>query len=170
MGYYIVYMPEHHRARSSGITYEHYLVAEQKIGRLLRKNETIHHEDENKLNNHPDNLYVFATRADHARYHKTGVRVKVEDYWISPSIIKNCYRCDNEFVFIEGVRTKYCSKDCFNKSHRKTDRPSKEELLRLIKDKSFTQIGRDFGVSDNAVRKWCKSYGLPYTKKEISKL
>jgi hypothetical protein len=27
-----------------------------------------------------------------------------------------------------------------------------------------------FGVSDNAVRKWCKAYGLPYKKKDIKNI
>lgn len=27
-----------------------------------------------------------------------------------------------------------------------------------------------YGVSDNAVRKWCKAEGLPYLKSEIKKL
>lgn len=53
-------------------------------------------------------------------------------------------------------------------SNRKVkNRPSKEELLELILNKSFRQIGKDFGVSDNAIRKWCKSYDLPYRKKDI---
>lgn len=53
-------------------------------------------------------------------------------------------------------------------SNRKVkNRPSKEELLELILNKSFLQIGKDFGVSDNAIRKWCKSYDLPYRKKDI---
>ena len=47
------------------------------------------------------------------------------------------------------------------------DRPKKEELLNMILNKSFVEIGKDFGVSDNAIRKWCKNYGLPYTKKGI---
>lgn len=44
------------------------------------------------------------------------------------------------------------------------DRPSKEELSILIKTKSFVDIGKIYGVSDNAIRKWCKLYGLPHTK------
>lgn len=50
---------------------------------------------------------------------------------------------------------------------RKVDRPSKEELKDLIINLSFVKIGEIYGVSDNAVRKWCKSYGLPYTRKCI---
>lgn len=56
----------------------------------------------------------------------------------------------------------------YNKQ-RKVERPSKEELEVLIKTESFLEIGRKYGVSDNAIRKWCKMYDLPYTKKEINK-
>ena len=31
----------------------------------------------------------------------------------------------------------------------------------------FTQIGTKFGVSDNAVRKWCDKYRLPRKASEI---
>ena len=45
-------------------------------------------------------------------------------------------------------------------SFRKVVRPEKDELQRLIRTASFVQIGKTFGVSDNAVRKWCRSYGI----------
>jgi hypothetical protein len=38
--------------------------------------------------------------------------------------------------------------------------PSKDKLEQLIKEKPFTQIGKEYGVSDNAVRKWCKKYNI----------
>ena len=47
---------------------------------------------------------------------------------------------------------------------------SKEELLQLIKEKPFTEIGRMYGVTDNAIRKWCKKMGLPSTKRELNAL
>ena len=62
-------------------------------------------------------------------------------------------------------------KDCL-KLHKSTkinfcgtikpqDKPTKEELLKLITEyKSFTAVGRLYNVSDNAVKKWCKSYGM----------
>lgn len=37
----------------------------------------------------------------------------------------------------------------------------------LIRTTPFTQIGNQFGVTDNSIRKWCKNYNLPTTKKEI---
>jgi hypothetical protein len=48
----------------------HRIVAAEKLGRPLLKGEVVHHKDENKLNNHPDNLQVFASQAEHARHHK----------------------------------------------------------------------------------------------------
>lgn len=46
---------------------------------------------------------------------------------------------------------------------------SREELKKLIRTKPFTQIGKQFNVSDNAIRKWCNSYSLPTKKTEINK-
>ncbi|MDJ0737052.1 MAG: group I intron-associated PD-(D/E)XK endonuclease [Nostocaceae cyanobacterium] len=43
---------------------------------------------------------------------------------------------------------------------RKVERPSKEELEKLVWSKPTTQIGKQFGVSDKAVEKWCKTYGI----------
>lgn len=40
--------------------------------------------------------------------------------------------------------------------------PDKEILFqKLLEYKNFSKVGRYFGVSDNAVRKWCIKFGLP---------
>lgn len=49
-------------------------------------------------------------------------------------------------------------------SNRKSSIPDKETLEKLIHSKSFVEIGKMYNVSDNAVRKWCKSYNLPHLK------
>ena len=46
---------------------------------------------------------------------------------------------------------------------------TREELKQNIRSISFSEIGRNCGVSDNAVRKWCDKYGLPRHKREIKK-
>lgn len=43
---------------------------------------------------------------------------------------------------------------------RKVERPSKEKLEELIINNPMTTIGKMYGVSDNAIRKWAKSYGI----------
>ena len=45
-----------------------------------------------------------------------------------------------------------------------------DELKELIRNKSFVSIGKYFGVSDNAIRKWCDSYSLPRKSTEIRKI
>lgn len=45
-------------------------------------------------------------------------------------------------------------------STRKVERPSKEVLEKFLWEKPTSQIAIDFGVSDNAITKWAKSYGL----------
>lgn len=54
-----------------------------------------------------------------------------------------------------------------NMAQRRVERPSKEVLSRLLQESNFTAIGRIYGVSDNAIRKWCKTYKLPHRKKDI---
>lgn len=43
---------------------------------------------------------------------------------------------------------------------RKVEWPSKEELKKLLDVSNFCKIGRAYGVSDNAVRKWAKKYNI----------
>lgn len=47
----------------------HRVVAEQILGRSLLPGEVVHHIDGNKRNNAPENIMVFSSQAEHARYH-----------------------------------------------------------------------------------------------------
>jgi hypothetical protein len=60
----------------------------------------------------------------------------------------------------EVYRTKYCSVECSSMSKRKATRPSKNKLHKLLKSNPTTEVARSYGVSDNAVKKWAKSYGI----------
>lgn len=66
-----------HLGRGEGRTYtklygrhEHRVVAEQILGRPLKPGEVVHHIDGNKRNNAPENLMVFASQAEHVKWHK----------------------------------------------------------------------------------------------------
>ena len=69
-----------------------------------------------------------------------------------------------------GIEISYTATRC-NKcaaKQRIIEKPiSREQLKKLIRNVPFTTIGKQFNVTDNAIRKWCKSYNLPTTKKEI---
>lgn len=48
--------------------YEHRYVMQQVLGRALTSDEVVHHRDEDKANNSPENLEVMS-QAEHARLH-----------------------------------------------------------------------------------------------------
>lgn len=74
-----------------------------------------------------------------------------------------------------------CGKPVWNKDTRcvccarviksqNSSKPSREELKSKIKNTPFTQIGKEYNVTDNAVRKWCESYNLPFSSKDIKEI
>lgn len=80
---------------------------------------------------------------------------------------KYCAHCGKELVG-KARRNKYCSQECVHRANG-SKRP---DVLTLIDDfkelKSFVQVGNKYGVTDNAVRKWCKTYGILDKIKEQS--
>ena len=79
---------------------------------------------------------------------------------------KTCSVCGKVFNPSDSAQ-KYCSQECC-RIDNKGNRPP---LLQLIQDfkelKSFVQVGVKYNVSDNAVGKWCRLYGIPDKANEI---
>jgi hypothetical protein len=81
---------------------------------------------------------------------------------------RECERCSEIFI----PRTKdhrYCSLRCGAGGRRpmtgvpalerrKVERPPYEQLMREIEETSYLAVGRKYGVSDNAIRKWVRFY------------
>jgi hypothetical protein len=86
-----------------------------------------------------------------------------------------CLHCNKSFV-PAYAKQRYCSRPCgvrWDRSScgkragrrgvpvpdaRKVDRPPYEQLIREIEVTSYLAVGRKYGVSDNAVRKWVRFY------------
>lgn len=86
-------------------------------------------------------------------------------YPIRVNYVKHfCIDCGKEIL----CESKRCV-SCNGKIQRKAERPSKEVLYQEIKMTSFSAVGRKYGVSDNAIRKWCKAYGLPTKASEYKR-
>lgn len=73
-----------------------------------------------------------------------------------------CIDCGCE-IFKGSIRCEKCS----HLSQRKNNRPSRELLKQEIRQFSFKELGRKYGITDNGIRRWCDSFHLPRTKKEI---
>lgn len=52
---------------------------------------------------------------------------------------------------------------------RTVERPNMVELVKMLQETSFSSVGRKYGVSDNAIRKWCKYYNIPSSAKFYKK-
>ena len=74
--------------------------------------------------------------------------------------------CSNCGAIISS-KASLCSK-CFCKTKRIIERPSREILKDEIRTIPFLQLSKKYGVSDNAIRKWCINYQLPSKKKDIN--
>ena len=153
-GYILVYCPTHPKAIRSGswegYMYEHRLVAEETLGRTLTDKEVVHHIDGNRINNSPENLIVMSN-AEHSRLHAL----------LRSTVVRMTKRCPScKKIFVAEENRKYCSLPCSKFAQRKVERPTKEILIEEIKNMSWVGIGRKYGVSDNAIRKWARAYKL----------
>ena len=82
----------------------------------------------------------------------------------SQPIYKTCIVCGKQ---INNTST-YCT-TCWGLKNRVVkNRPTRDVLKNLIRTLPFTKIGEQYGVSDNAIRKWCDKYNLPRKKNEIA--
>lgn len=158
----------HPRANADGAVYVHYIVAEQILGRPLLAGEWVHHKDQNKTNNHPDNIMVFASNEDHSRFHayhldESLLSINENGVYTCAKLQKYCIDCKVP-VSYWGLR---CPK-CAHLHNRKVTRPTKQQLkdMLLQVNGNFTQVARKYGVTDNAIRKWCKIYDIPYKSKD----
>lgn len=75
-----------------------------------------------------------------------------------------CPTCKQKFEITANKKV-YCSQQCANKSEftrtlKGKNKISKEDLAKLIWEKPALEIAKELGVSSNAVKKWCKSYGI----------
>lgn len=89
---------------------------------------------------------------------------------IAPTPIKKyeehkCTRCGK----ILKTDSRLCQ-ECVHILQRVVQRPDRDTLKQLVRNKPFTIIAEQYGVSDKAIAKWCIAENLPSKKREINKM
>lgn len=83
-----------------------------------------------------------------------------------PVSVRKCLHCGESYA-PRFPTQRYCSRKCGinsplhaanDPSKRKSVRPPYEQLMEELAESSYTAIGRRYGVTDNAVRKWVRRY------------
>ena len=166
--YLAIFKPYHHKARKDGYVYIHQLQAEKKLNRPLRDAECVHRTDKNKFNNDVDNLLVFHSKSDHTAFHNGRPIYCIQDVWFADMSEQNKHEiCPICNLNKKDRYAKMCI-DCYLKEKSKNSNiPKKDNLIELLIKYPIVKIAKIFNVSDNAVRKWCKKYKLPYKKNDI---
>lgn len=89
----------------------------------------------------------------------------------APPVIRACDGCGSPYR-VSYRDHRFCSQGCWfeyrrrtkqgygvpKQSIRKVERPPYDQLMREIAETSYLAVGRRYGVSDNAVRKWVRQY------------
>ena len=157
VGYFYVYDSKHPLApKSGGKIYVHRYITSIKIGRWVTIDEVVHHIDENKQNNTPENLEVM-TNAEHIMHHhmERGY-VSLESVCDTCGVVFNHYQARIDKSMSGKV---FCSRPCLRISLRKFEL-TKEELTKLVWEFPITKIAIMYGVSDVAIHKRCKILGV----------
>jgi hypothetical protein len=82
-----------------------------------------------------------------------------------PAEPRTCLHCGAIF-HAKYARHRYCSRPCATHApkpgnrlaRRRVERPPYEELVAEVAATGWSAVGRKYGVSDNAVRKWVRAY------------
>lgn len=108
--------------------YEHRYLMEQKLGRLLRPGEVVHHLDGDRLNNNPENLEATTNSQHTAAHNKARGQSRV---------LLCCPECRVEFdrrrgqthLIGKGTSLTFCSRSCSSKFYGK----GKKATVRMVK-------------------------------------
>jgi hypothetical protein len=85
-----------------------------------------------------------------------------------PAELRACALCGSSFL-VRNPKHRYCSRECGSRApkprlngprphRRRVERPPYDQLRREIAESGYSAVGRRYGVSDNAIRKWVRSY------------
>lgn len=149
VGYVYISLEYKGKKRKCGV---HVLVAESFVDGWFEGAE-VNHKDLNKLNNKWDNL-EWVTHSENQKHQIKAYNKQKVKYF--------CKICGKEI----SKSSNLCL-ECHSKKQREEKWPKYEVLFEYLKTMNYTEIGRKIGKSDNAIRKMCRAYNLPYRSKDL---
>lgn len=119
----------------------------QKLKRRLVAEEEVDHIDNNPYNDDITNLQILTPLGNRLK------KIQVERLKGTgkPNYCKDCGKR------VMSHRQARCDK-CFKKSQEKIIWPPSEVLVEMLKSSNYLALGRQLGVSDNAIRKRLKHH------------
>jgi hypothetical protein len=110
--YVYALVPDHPSATKNGYVLLHRVLIENKIGRLLQKDEEVHHIDFNPKNNSEDNLQLMKA-CDHRQLHADLKKGRTMVALICPTCKKEFIVPKNQTHLVKGYKNPTCcSRSC----------------------------------------------------------
>lgn len=155
--YPAVWWPDHPMSRRNGHLRIHRAVAAEAAGRDLASDEHVHHRNEDVWDWSQGNLAVM-TNSEHATLHSGGGLDPVP-----------CAKCGTPFKLTRArmlaTAKPCCSRRCAGQAATKGNWPDDDSLVALLASNPVTTVGKMVGVTDNAVRHYARSRGIPVPKR-----
>jgi hypothetical protein len=112
-GRFIVLLPEHPKAYGNKYILRSRAVLYKLKNKIVRKDETVHHINGNRLDDNINNLLVIKKKT-HDRLHNFEKHIK-------GSVLRKCIFCKKDFMINryrlnEGNKAIFCSRNCFYKA------------------------------------------------------
>jgi len=138
----------------------------------------LHHKNMNHNDNRLENLQILCSNCHSLAHEYCNTKSKPESVvdvilleeclsgdidiikkkkYRNERVIRYCKHCGKELTYNQK---NYCSQDCAHSHISKI--PAKEELITKLNEFEWnkTKTGRHFNVSDSAINKWVKKYGI----------
>ena len=153
--YKLVYMPSHPKADKNGFVKNRILVAESILGRPLDKDEFIWQKNLNPRDDSKENILIFRNKYECSAFFSEKRKER------------SFYECKMCGAKVFGKSKNIICRKCYDSINHSVKRPSKDVLESDLLILSIVSISKKYNVSDNAIRKWLKYYGLPFRKNDI---